>query len=251
MRRIHLPFASPFPQRIHLPFSLPFPFIVALAAGAGLRLVAMIGYPGALWFAGDSYVYLGAALRPQPNLSKTTGYSVFLHALEPFHSLTLVAGLQHLMGLAVAVMIYLLLRRNGVSQRWATAATLPVLLDGFVIEDEHMVMAEALFTFLVMVSMLLVIWRSWVPWPVALLAGLLAGCAVDVRSSLTRLFAPYAGLSAHPIAATMGTADSGIPRGSAAGSSLAKDNASASCVIAARGACERTSAIRLSTAPVR
>jgi hypothetical protein len=182
VRRIHLPFALPFPRRIHLPFSLPFPFIVALAAGAGLRLVAMIGYPGALWFAGDSYVYLGAALRPQPNLSKTTGYSVFLHALEPFHSLTLVAGLQHLMGLAVAVMIYLLLRRNGVSQRWATVATLPVLLDGFVIEDEHMVMAEALFTFLVMASMLLVIWRSWVPWPVALLAGLLAGCAVDVRS---------------------------------------------------------------------
>jgi hypothetical protein len=127
--------------RIHLPFALPFPFIVALAAGAGLRLLAMLGYPGALWFAGDSYVYLGAALRLQPNKSKTTGYSVFLHLLEPFHSLTLVAGLQHLMGLAVAVMIYLLLRRSGVSQRWATAATLPVLLDGFVIEDEHMVMA--------------------------------------------------------------------------------------------------------------
>ena len=79
-------------RRIHLPFALPFPFIFALAAGAGLRLIAMLGYPGALWFAGDSYVYLGAALRPQPNLSKTTGYSVFLHALEPFHSLTLVAG---------------------------------------------------------------------------------------------------------------------------------------------------------------
>src|SRR5258707_5229850 len=169
-------------RRIHLPFALPFPFIVALAAGAGLRLVAMIGYPGALWFAGDSFVYLGAALRPQPNLSKTTGYSVFLHALEPFHSLTLVVGLQHLMGLAVAVMIYLLLRRNGVSQRWATAATLPVLLDGFVIEDEHMVMAEALFTFLVMVSMVLVIWRSHVPWPVALLAGLLARGGVDLAN---------------------------------------------------------------------
>src|SRR6185312_7592834 len=116
-----------------LPFALPFPFIVALAAGAGLRLLAMLGYPGALWFAGDSYVYLGAALRPQPNLSKTTGYSVFLHALEPFHSLTLVAGLQHLMGLAFA-------------------------------------------------SMLLILWQTRIPWPVALLAGLLAGCAVDVRS---------------------------------------------------------------------
>jgi hypothetical protein len=167
---------------IHLPFGLPFPFVVALAAGAVLRLVAMIGYPGALWFAGDSYVYLGAALRLQPNLSKTTGYSLFLHALEPFRSLTLVAGLQHLMGLAVAVMIYLLLRRSGVGPWRATAATLPVLLDGFVIEDEHMVMAEALFTFLVMLSMLLILWRGEVRWPVALLAGLLVGYAVDVRS---------------------------------------------------------------------
>jgi hypothetical protein len=167
---------------IHLPFGLPFPFISALAAGAVLRLVAMIGYPGALWFAGDSYVYLGAALRLQPNLSKTTGYSLFLHVLEPFHSLALVAGLQHLMGLAVAVMIYLLLRRSGVPQRWATIATLPVLLDGFVIEDEHMVMAEALFTFLVMLSMLLVLWRRETGWLIALLAGLLAGYAVDVRS---------------------------------------------------------------------
>jgi len=157
-------------------------FALALAAGAGLRLLAMLGYPGALWFAGDSYVYLGAALRLQPNLSKATGYSLFLHALEPFHSLTLVAGLQHLMGLGVAVMIYLLARRSGAGERWATAATLPVLLDGFVIEDEHLVMAEALFTFLLMLSMLLILWRTRVRWPVALLAGLLAGYAVDVRT---------------------------------------------------------------------
>src|ERR1700675_1127798 len=113
-------------------------FTGALAAGAGLRLLAMLGYPGALWFAGDSYVYLSAALRLRPDLSKMTGYSLFLRGIEPFHSLTLVTGVQHLMGLGVAVMIYLLLRRNGVSQRWATVATLPVLLDGFLIEDEHM-----------------------------------------------------------------------------------------------------------------
>ena len=67
-------------------------FSAALAAGAFLRLITMLGYPGALWFAGDSYVYLGAALRPQPNLSKATGYSLFLRALLPFHCLTLVVG---------------------------------------------------------------------------------------------------------------------------------------------------------------
>jgi hypothetical protein len=157
-------------------------FTAALTAGAGLRLLALLGYPGALFFAGDSYVYLGAALRLRPDQSKTTGYSLFLRVLEPFHSLTLVAAVQHLMGLAIAVMIYLLLRRAGVSARWSTAATLPVLLDGFEIEDEHMVMAEALFTFLIMAAMLLILWRSRVSWPVALLAGLLAGYAVTVRS---------------------------------------------------------------------
>ena len=156
-------------------------FAVALGAGALLRLVAMLGYPGALWFAGDSYVYVGAALRPTPDLSKTTGYSLFLRALLPFHSFTLVTGVQHLMGLGIAVMIYLLARRVGVPKLWATVATLPVLLDGFEIEDEHMVMAEALFTFLVMLAMLLIL---ALPDPVAhrAVAGLLVGYAVDVRS---------------------------------------------------------------------
>ena len=158
-------------------------FTWALAAGAVLRLLAILGYPGALWFAGDSYVYLGAALRPQPNLSKSTGYSFFLRALLPFHSLTLVVVVQHLMGLAVAVMIYALLRRNRVSKLWSTAATLPVLLDGYLIEDEHLIMAETLFTFLLMVAMLLILWpRGQVSWWTALIAGLLVGYAVDVRT---------------------------------------------------------------------
>jgi len=141
----------------------------------------MLGFPGALWFS-DSFVYLGAALRPQPDPFRTTGYSLFLRAVEPLHSLTLVTAVQHLMGLGVAVMIYALARRSGVPRRWATAATLPVLLDGFEIENEHMVMAEALFTFLVMLAVLLLLWRERVSWPVALAAGLLSGYAVVVRS---------------------------------------------------------------------
>ena len=157
-------------------------FSGALAVGAFLRLIAVLGYPGALWFAGDSYVYLGAALRPQPNLSKSTGYSFFLRALLPFHSLTLVTVVQHLMGLAVAVMIYALLRRNGVAKLWATVASLPVLLDGYMIEDEHLIMTEPLFTFLLMAAMLMLLWRREVRWWAALIAGLLVGYAVDVRS---------------------------------------------------------------------
>ena len=157
-------------------------FSLALVCGAGLRLLAILGYPGALWFAGDSYVYLGAALRPRPDLSKSTGYAFFLRALLPFHSLTLVVFLQHLMGLAVAVMVYALLRRGGVPKKWSTIATLPVLLDGFMIEDEHMIMAEALTTFLIVAALALLLWRGQVPWWGALIAGLLAGYAFDVRT---------------------------------------------------------------------
>jgi len=183
-------------------------FTVALAAGAVLRLVTMIAYPGALWFSGDSYVYVGSALRPgmsnatgywrflrdvlpRPDLSKTTGYSLFLRVLLPFHSFTLVTGLQHLMGLGIGVMVYLLALRAGVPKLWATLATLPVLLDGFEIEDEHMVMAEALFTFLVMLALLLILWRYRTPWPTALVAGLLVGFAVDVRSEGLPLLALF------------------------------------------------------------
>ena len=158
-------------------------FTGALAVGVLVRLLAMIGYPGALWFAGDSYVYIGAALRPQPNLSKSTGYSFFLRVLEPFHSLTLVTGVQHLMGVAVAVMIYVLLRRSNVSKTWSAIATLPVLLDGYLIEDEHLVMAETVFTFCLMVAMVLLLWRpGQVRWWAAVLGGLLTGYAAIVRS---------------------------------------------------------------------
>ena len=157
-------------------------FSWALAAGALLRLITILGYPGALFFYGDSYVYLGAALRPQPNLSKVTGYSFFLRLLLPFHSLTLVATLQHLMGLSVAVMIYVLLRRNGVSKLWSTVATLPQLLDGYIIEDEHLVMTETLFTFLLMIAILIVLWKPRPAWWSLLIAGVLVGCASVVRT---------------------------------------------------------------------
>jgi hypothetical protein len=157
-------------------------FTWALAVGAVVRLFAVLGYPGALWFAGDTYVYLGSALRPQPNLSKSTGYSFFLRLLLPFHSLTLVVVLQHLMGLTDGVLIYALLRRNKVSKTWATIASLPMLLDGYIIEDEHLIMTEALYTFLVMVAMALLLWKPRLTWWKAILIGLLVGYAVIVHT---------------------------------------------------------------------
>jgi hypothetical protein len=157
-------------------------FTVALAAGAIVRLVAVLGYPGALWFQGDTYVYIGAALRLQPNLSKTTGYSLYLKALEPLHSFTLVTITQHLMGLAMALMLYALLRRARVRAWIATLATVPVLFNGFEIQLEHMVMADTLFEFLMFAAATLLLWNRRPSWRNVLIAGLLTGYACTIWS---------------------------------------------------------------------
>jgi hypothetical protein len=69
-----------------------------------------------------------------------------------------------------------------VSKTWSAIATLPVLLDGYIIEDEHLVMAETIFTFCLMVAVTLVLWRPRTTWWVAAIGGLLAGYAAIVRS---------------------------------------------------------------------
>ena len=78
-----------------------------------------------------------------------SGYSVWLKILQPFHSYALVTILQHLMGLAVAVMIYALARHRFGAPAWlATLATVPVLYDGFEIELEHLILSDVPFLFL-------------------------------------------------------------------------------------------------------
>ncbi|MGI8336465.1 phospholipid carrier-dependent glycosyltransferase [Actinomadura scrupuli] len=162
-------------------------FVLLVTGGAVLRVLAMLGFPPILWFTGDSYLYLTRTLRLTPSPSKTMGYPFLLKLLQPFHSLTLVAAVQHLMGLAIAVMIYALLRRARLP-RWAAAAlTVPVLYDAYQIELEQLLMAETLFTFLIMSAMTLMLWTgrrpAWSASAAGLTAGLLLGWAVLVRSA--------------------------------------------------------------------
>jgi len=157
-------------------------FSIFLAAGAVIRLIVVLGYPGALWFQGDTYVYIGAALRLQPNLSKTTGYSLYLKALEPFHSFTLVTITQHLMGLAMAVMLYALLRRARVRRWIAALATAPILFNAFEIQLEHMIMADLLFEFCALAAATLLLWNRKPSWRNVLIAGLITGYACTIWS---------------------------------------------------------------------
>ncbi|NUP77494.1 MAG: hypothetical protein HOV96_08090 [Nonomuraea sp.] len=131
-------------------------FAGVLALGAALRALAMLGYRPALWFP-DSYTYVVTVFKPRPDLVRPAGYSMFMKLLEPFHGFWAVTAAQHLLGLATGVIIYLAARR---APRWArTLATVPVLLDAYQVELEHLLVSDTLFTFLIVAAVALSLTR--------------------------------------------------------------------------------------------
>ena len=133
-------------------------FAAAFGLGIVVRLITMLGFPPAIWFGGDSASYLSTALYHAPGTSRLSGYGFVLFLLKPFHSFAVVTAVQHLMGLAVGVMIYALLRRYGLPGWGATLAALPVLLDAYQVELEHEILPSATFGFLVMAAITLTLW---------------------------------------------------------------------------------------------
>ncbi|NJP93663.1 hypothetical protein HCN51_30190 [Nonomuraea sp. FMUSA5-5] len=135
-------------------------FGCVLVLAAALRVLVMLGYDTAQLYWYDSFTYLDTAvhMRP-PGAFHPAGYSWFLWALRPFGSVELVAGVQHAMGLGVAVMLYALLRRWS-SPGWAaTAATVPVLFDPSFVRLEHAVLSDLQVIFLVTAALLALLWR--------------------------------------------------------------------------------------------
>ncbi|HXW47104.1 MAG TPA: hypothetical protein VEL03_20090, partial [Streptosporangiaceae bacterium] len=142
-------------------------------AGALLRLITMLGFPPAIWYGGDSVSYVSSGLHLWPGTSRESGYGVFLGLLQPFHSFVLVTLVQHLSGLAVGLMIYSLLRSRYLLPSWgATLATVPALLDPYVIQLEQEILADCLFTFMCVAALILSLrWpgseRPWWSMPAA------------------------------------------------------------------------------------
>jgi hypothetical protein len=138
---------------------------------------------------------LAPATGGQPFPLRPTGYSVFLYLLKPFHSLVVVAAVQHLLGLGIAALIYAVCLRLGLPRWLSTLAALPVLFDAWQITTEHMLLSETLFTAVVMAALALSVW--WRPsrrapfWAVGL-AGLLVGVSGLLKSSGEFLIIPLA-----------------------------------------------------------
>jgi hypothetical protein len=157
-------------------------FTTLFAIGALLRIVTMVGYRPAMWF-NDSFDYLHVAMSPYPHPIRPDGYAFFLLLLRPFHSFALVVGLQHLMGLAIAVMIYALLRiRFGLPKWGAALAAAPVLLDAYEIQLEHLILSDVPFTFMVIAVVVALMWYVTPSWKVGVVLGLTLGLATLTRS---------------------------------------------------------------------
>ena len=137
------------------------PFAIALAGAAGVRVLVMLAFRPVIWFGGDSASYLATGLRLTPDPSRVGGYGFMLWVLRPLHSFVVVAAVQHAMGLAIGVLIYLLARRYGVAGWVATLATVPVLFDAYELQLEQDVLPDVAFAFLVMVALYLLLSPSW------------------------------------------------------------------------------------------
>ena len=168
-------------------------FVIVLIPAVLLRVDAELGYQWQAWF-NDSFEYISNTIHFQLDPVRVSGYSIGLKILQPFHSYALITILQHLMGLAVAVMVYALARCRFSAPAWlATLATVPVLYDGFEIELEHLIMADVPFLFLLTWATTLLLWDR--PRPSlrkCVAAGLLLGIADCVRSVAVPLLPVFA-----------------------------------------------------------
>ncbi|HEY7360393.1 MAG TPA: hypothetical protein VH642_06240, partial [Streptosporangiaceae bacterium] len=162
-------------------------FSLVLAAAVVPRVVAMLGYRPAMLFRLDTFDYLWGAVHLSPNVVNPSGYSLFLWLLLPFHSLVLVAALQHLLGLGVATMVYALLRHYRLPAWGATLAAAPVLFDPEQIMIEHLIMADLLAMVLMVGSFTVLLFRDSPSLSRSATAGLMMGVATIIRPTVLPL----------------------------------------------------------------
>jgi Dolichyl-phosphate-mannose-protein mannosyltransferase len=168
-------------------------FAAALGLAVVPRVIVMMAFAPAALFKLDTYDYLWGATHLAPNPVNPSGYSIFLWLLWPFHSLVLIAALQHLMGLGIAVMIYAVLRRRGVSGWLATLAAVPVLFDPAQFLLEQLIMADILAMFLMIAAFAVLFMRKSPSAWRSVSATLLMGASAVVRPDALPLIFLMAG----------------------------------------------------------
>lgn len=140
-----------------------------LAAGLTLRVLAQLAYRPALFYIDTTrYLYNAHGMDP-------VGYSWPLHAILAVADFNAVAAVQHLLGLGLAVVLYLLLLRRGAPRPLAALAIAPVLLDAYQVHMEQTVMPGTWFEALAVAGFAVLLWRTQPSWRRAVAAGVVLG----------------------------------------------------------------------------
>lgn len=147
---------------------------VFLTLGLALRVITQLAYQPAILYI-DSFAYLNnMSTLPLDNLHPV-GYEIILWPLialgKPFGaSIALTAAVQHLVGMAMAVVMYRIARGLGAHKIVAAVITLPILLDAYQLQIEASIMSEVWSeAFLLAAIWLLMAWKfrsnRGQPWP--------------------------------------------------------------------------------------
>jgi len=152
------------------------------------RLVAALGFRPALLIQ-DSFSYMAEAnhLTPLSQL-RPAGYPLLLWVLKPLHSLLLVTTLQHLMGIALAAIIYGVLRTRGLPAWGATLAAAPTLFDSREIWMESSILPDTLFTLVLMIAVAILIVAPALTIGQAAAVGVLVSWASVIRGNGAPVF---------------------------------------------------------------
>jgi len=154
-----------------------------LAAGLALRAFAQVGYEPALLFI-DSKKYIFGTDFASTDWGSFDPLGYTLLVLRPvleFADLAVVAVAQHVLGMAMAVALYALMLRRGVTRWLAALAVAPVLLDAYQLNAEQTIMPDVLFEALLVAGIVLLLWQRRPALGLIILAGLALGASVPVR----------------------------------------------------------------------
>jgi hypothetical protein len=142
---------------------------ILLSAGLVLRVLAQLAYRPVLFYI-DSVKYIYDSQGNDPE-----GYKAPLRAILAVANFNTVAAVQHLLGVAMAVVIYVLLIRRDVSRWLAALAIAPILLDGYQLQQEQTVMPTTWFEALIVAGLAILLWRPDPGWRRVAAAGLVLG----------------------------------------------------------------------------
>jgi hypothetical protein len=167
-------------------------FGLLLAGGLVLRVVTQLGYEPALLFI-DSKKYIFGTDFNNGDWGSFDPIGYTLLILRPvlmFADLAFAALVQHVLGMAMAVALYVLMLRRGVTRWLAALAVAPVLLDAYQLNAEQTIMPDVLFETLLVAGIVLLLWQPRPVLALVILGGLALGASAPVRQVGEALIVP-------------------------------------------------------------